>query len=589
MKAILAATALALTAGAAGAAFDSATASRIAILHSGRVKPLDTCAREVLRAITGKERFPGYRDPETNHFVEVFGDAEPVESLLRLVAEPERFRALNFIRVDHPDLKRKYRLDENRLYFSLRDFDGCREELHAEERKIDPDNATSAQRALLSLIRKQDYVQAVFEERLLAIVPVPFGPTGGWMTPADLRLYFSETQPTDPRFRAAKAALDDFLKNDPAKGREQTLRKILEGFARVKAALAKGEMGELNSAIAGLAAALKAANPPEYPSDEEIDRELYYQKLQPFSIAAGVCALALLLYIAAYVLDSGKVWGFGVASQIAAIAVIAYGYALRWTIAGRYPLSNHYESMIMVAFGAGIISLLAELLLRKRVFGLAGSTVSCLMILLAQTVPIFAEQSAISNLQPALQTFWMTIHVPIIMTGYAGAAIICVLGHIYLLVHLLKRESPEKESALESLDVVMYRALQVTVLFLLTGILLGAVWAGEAWGRPWGWDMKETWALITLIAYLVTLHGRFTGYVRGLGTALCALGGFMLVILCYYGVNFIFGKGLHTYGFGSGEIWPVIAFFSFEAALMGAAAAVGIARREKPPPEAEIE
>src|SRR6185503_12012046 len=141
----LAATALALTAGAAGTAFDSATASRIAILHGGRVKPLDTCAREVLRSITGKERFAGYRDPETNRFVEVFGDAEPVEALLRLVAEPERFRALSFIRVDHPELKRAYRLDENRLYFSLRDFDGCREELHAEERKIDPDNATSAQ------------------------------------------------------------------------------------------------------------------------------------------------------------------------------------------------------------------------------------------------------------------------------------------------------------------------------------------------------------------------------------------------------------------------------------------------------------
>jgi cytochrome c-type biogenesis protein CcsB len=338
-----------------------------------------------------------------------------------------------------------------------------------------------------------------------------------------------------------------------------------------------------------LAATLKAANPAEYPSDEDIEREISYQKLQPFSLAAGVFALALLIYIGAYVFDSGRVWAFGVASQMAGIGMVAYGYALRWTIAGRYPLSNHYESMIMVAFGAGIISLIAELILRRRVFGLAGTTVSCLMILLAQTVPIFAEQSAISNLQPALQTFWMTIHVPIIMTGYAGAAIICVLGHIYLFTHILRREFPGKEAALEALDVVMYRALQVTVLFLLTGILLGAVWAGEAWGRPWGWDMKETWALITLIAYLVTLHGRFTGYVRGLGTALCALGGFMLVILCYYGVNFIFGKGLHTYGFGSGEIWPVVAFFIFEAVLMGASAAVGIARRRKPPLDAGTE
>ncbi|HKS15715.1 MAG TPA: cytochrome c biogenesis protein CcsA [Planctomycetota bacterium] len=574
---------LALT---AGPALDSATAGRIAILHQGRVKPLDTCAREVLRAITGKERFPGYRDPITDQQVVVFGDVEPVEAFLRLIAEPERCRTLNFIRVDHPELKKKYKLDENRLWFSLRDFDACREELHAEERKIDPDNATSAQRAVLSLLRKQRYVEAIFEEELFAIVPVPFGPSGGWMTPEDVRLYFSETHPTDPRFQAAAASLAEFLKGDANKAREQTLRRIVASCATLKAALAKGEMDEANRAVAALAADLKAANPSEYPSDEEIDRELSYQRFQPFSVAAGFFALALLIYVGSYVFDSGKVWIAAVAVQFVAIAVTAYGYALRWMIAGRYPLSNHYESMIMVAFGAGIIALVAELILRKRFFGLAGTIVSCLMILLAQTVPIFAEQSAISNLQPALQTFWMTIHVPIIMTGYAGAAIICVLGHIYLLMHVFRHGSPEKDAALESLDTVMYRCLQVTVLFLLTGILLGAVWAGEAWGRPWGWDMKETWALITLIAYLVTLHGRFTGYVRGLGTALCALAGFMLVILCYYGVNFIFGKGLHTYGFGSGDSWPVTAFFAFEAVLMGVAAGVSIYRRRKEPLDA---
>ena len=130
----------------------------------------------------------------------------------------------------------------------------------------------------------------------------------------------------------------------------------------------------------------------------------------------------------------------------------------------------------------------------------------------------------------------------------------------------------------------MYRALEVTVLFVLAGILLGAVWAGVEWGRPWGWDMKETWALITLVAYIATLHGRFTGKVRGLGTALCAITSFILVILCYYGVNFLFGRGLHTYGFGSGDVWPMMAFFAFEGALMIVAAAVEVARRNRETP-----
>jgi cytochrome c biogenesis factor len=112
------------------------------------------------------------------------------------------------------------------------------------------------------------------------------------------------------------------------------------------------------------------------------------------------------------------------------------------------------------------------------------------------------------------------------------------------------------------------------VLFLLIGIILGAVWAGEAWGRPWGWDMKETWALITLLAYLAILHARFLGALRAFGTSIASLAAFQILILTYYGVNFLFGKGLHTYGFGSGDAWPLAGFFAAEAVFAGVCAVV---------------
>ncbi|HKS15830.1 MAG TPA: cytochrome c biogenesis protein CcsA, partial [Planctomycetota bacterium] len=130
----------------------------------------------------------------------------------------------------------------------------------------------------------------------------------------------------------------------------------------------------------------------------------------------------------------------------------------------------------------------------------------------------------------------------------------------------------------EFFDRVMRLVLQLTVLFLLFGIILGAVWAGEAWGRPWGWDMKETWALITLLCYLAILHGRFLGALRTFGTAIASLGAFQILILTYYGVNFLFGKGLHTYGFGSGEVWPLVVFFAAEAVFAGVCLAVHIRR-----------
>src|SRR5262245_5139727 len=98
---------------------DMSVARRIVVLHQGRPKPLDSFAREMLRTLTGKERFPSYRDPETDQKVEVFGDAEPAEALFRLISEPQKFRDKSFIRVDHPDLKKKYGLDPYRLYFSM--------------------------------------------------------------------------------------------------------------------------------------------------------------------------------------------------------------------------------------------------------------------------------------------------------------------------------------------------------------------------------------------------------------------------------------------------------------------------------------
>ena len=563
-------------------ALDLSTARRIVILHDGRLKPLDSFAREVMRELTGKERLPAYRDTESNEKVEVFGDVEPVEALLRLIAEPQRFREKRFIRVDHPDLKKKYHLDAHRLYFSLKDFDFCREQLEKDGRRIDMDEATSAERAVFAVVRKQRYVEAIFEERLLAIVPVPFGQTAGWITPGDAKIYLSGNHPTDARFRALKEALDAHLEGDAS--RRSALVATVESYERMKSALAGNDAGGFQVAVDALEKALRGVNPSEMPTNDEIDRELWYNQMRPFGWAGGLFALAVLLFIGAYVFRTNALWMGALGALAAAIGMTAYGYGLRWTISGRYPLSNHYESMIMVAFAAGIISLIAELILRRRIFGLAGATAACVMILMAETVPVFAEQSAIKNLMPALQTFWMTIHVPVIMSGYAGGLIICVLGHIYLLMQLFRRPSPERDAELERLDDTMYRALQVTVLFLMAGILLGAVWAGEAWGRPWGWDMKETWALITLVAYIATLHGRFTGKVRGLGTAVCAIVSFILVVLCYYGVNFLFGRGLHTYGFGSGEVWPVIVYFVAEGALMALAAGVEWSRRKRAVP-----
>jgi ABC-type transport system involved in cytochrome c biogenesis permease subunit len=154
-----------------------------------------------------------------------------------------------------------------------------------------------------------------------------------------------------------------------------------------------------------------------------------------------------------------------------------------------------------------------------------------------------------------------------------------VLGHIYIFTYLL---APTREETLKKLETYLYRVLQVTVLFLLAGVVLGGIWAKEAWGRFWGWDMKETWALICLLGYLATLHARFAGAIKGLGTAVCSIVGLLLVFLTFYGVNYVFGRGLHTYGFGAGSVMPLVALFLFEIVIAGAGVVVYIGRNRKP-------
>jgi cytochrome c-type biogenesis protein CcsB len=353
-------------------------------------------------------------------------------------------------------------------------------------------------------------------------------------------------------------------------------------------AVAAGRPAEFGKASGDLASQLAGLNPRIYPRPDVIDAELTYNHARPFTWTALILALAGLLFLLSFAFEAPWLWWAALFFQACSIGTHGYGYALRWIASGQYPLSNHYESMMMLAAGASLGTLLAECFMRVRVVGLAGSIVAAVTIVLADNVYTFASQSFINPLQPALMnTVWMTIHVPVIMTAYAMAFVLMVISHVYL-VHALAR--PDNHEKLARLDRIQHRMLQITVLFLLAGIILGAVWAGEAWGRPWGWDMKEVWALITLLTYLAVMHARFAGAIKGFGTAVLGVGSFATVVLCYYGVNFLFGKGLHTYGFGAGDWGPLIVFFGLEGVFVAVCAALrrrpAGAKKEGDAPEA---
>jgi ABC-type transport system involved in cytochrome c biogenesis permease subunit len=170
-------------------------------------------------------------------------------------------------------------------------------------------------------------------------------------------------------------------------------------------------------------------------------------------------------------------------------------------------------------------------------------------LILADNCPAVLDPS-LHPLTPVLRSnFWLVTHVLTVTLSYAALALALGLGNITLGYFLVRSANQE---AIAVLSRFTYQALQLGVLLLAAGVVLGGVWADYSWGRFWGWDPKEVWALVALMAYLAVLHARFAGWVGPRGLAALSVTCFSLVVMAWYGVNFVLGAGLHSYGFGGG-------------------------------------
>ena len=247
----------------------------------------------------------------------------------------------------------------------------------------------------------------------------------------------------------------------------------------------------------------------------------------------------------------------------------------------------------------GVAKPLGRVLTRKP-YAFAGAALALIASLLAFYAPVFDKD--IGPLKPVLRdNFWLTIHVLSITASYGAGALALGLGNVALFHYLFGRyrdpalPPPEavakghrpagdyvapptalhrrEPAACATLATFTYKAIQVAVLLLAAGTITGALWADVAWGRFWGWDAKEVWALISLLAYMVILHGRYAGLLGNFGLAAFSVVGALSILMAWYGVNYILDTGLHTYGKGTGGKGPVIAFALLDLAFIVAAAA----------------
>jgi ABC-type transport system involved in cytochrome c biogenesis permease subunit len=145
--------------------------------------------------------------------------------------------------------------------------------------------------------------------------------------------------------------------------------------------------------------------------------------------------------------------------------------------------------------------------------------------------------------------YWLTLHVATTLLGFGALAVAAGLAHYAWCVYCFREKKAE---LFNSLSAAVWRVMRAGVVLLALGTVMGGFWASESWGRFWGWDAKESWALITILVYVIILHARGCGWLREFGVVMGAIWGFLAVLMTWYGVNYLLGTGRHSYGFGRG-------------------------------------
>nr|YP_009509236.1 heme attachment to plastid cytochrome c [Gracilaria vermiculophylla]AXI96886.1 heme attachment to plastid cytochrome c [Gracilaria vermiculophylla]QXU75099.1 heme attachment to plastid cytochrome c [Gracilaria vermiculophylla]WDZ67927.1 heme attachment to plastid cytochrome c [Gracilaria vermiculophylla] len=231
---------------------------------------------------------------------------------------------------------------------------------------------------------------------------------------------------------------------------------------------------------------------------------------------------------------------------------------LRWIQNSYFPLSNLYESLIFLTWGLSFLQVILEQQ-NKRSFIGAITTPIGLFTLGFASLSLPENMKQASPLVPALRSNWLMMHVSVMMISYATLILGSLLSILFLVLYNIKNKTNtnlklnyatqqlSRITLLQSIDNLSYRVIGLGFPLLTIGIIAGAVWANEAWGSYWSWDPKETWALITWLVFAAYLHSRLNKEWQGQKPAILASIGFVIVWICYLGVNFL-GQGLHSYG-----------------------------------------
>jgi len=512
----------------------------LAVGHNGRVKILDTLARESIRTITGRKDYIDIIPSQTEGEDAETYKPDPLFTLLDIIIDPSYYADKPLLHIEYLPLRR----------------------------------------ALLELAYPGDeYAQQVWNKRTRLSPAVVEEHTNTAFNQHSGEVPFRRAvNQLDATFKLVLFGASNLLVVAPESNDEAwlPLTSLEPSHAAREAALELGaawrarDADRANSAIAALADVLPTIHPDVYPTSRR-SLELAYNRSNAFAWGAWVYLLSLVLLVLAF--GSGRRWLVigGIATLVVAIALHAFGFSARCVIAERFAIQNQFESMTGVSLFAALVGLGIMIWRRQWLFGAAAAGTGFLILTGATQLGIpgenIAREAAILNTSVLLK-----YHVTTVLTSYGLITLGMIVSLFYLGTHYAGRvKSVDPELASEAgtvaasalgdessttsrarllgdLDRAQMIVLQLAFWTLGVGTLLGAWWADHSWGRWWAFDPKETWALITWIIYLVVIHARFGmgGEKRALVTAWLSVLGFLVMLWTYFGVNLLL-PGLHAY------------------------------------------
>lgn len=302
------------------------------------------------------------------------------------------------------------------------------------------------------------------------------------------------------------------------------------------------------------------------PPDFKIKLEILYNRLNIFDRLGsiyGLIGFILLIFqfISVFLPKVNLKWIIRFSGAFVVLCFILHiaGLIVRWYISGHAPWSNAYESLIYIAFATVLAGLIFS---RKSGFTLSVAALLAWLILFVAHLNWMDPE--ITNLVPVLKSYWLLIHVAIITASYGFLAMGALLAFINLIMMISKTEKNliTTENIISELSIIIEMTLIIGLYMLAIGTFLGGVWANESWGKYWGWDPKETWALVSVMVYAFVAHMRMVPGLKGNYIFnLMALLSFGSIIMTYFGVNYYL-SGLHSYAKGDPAPVPVFVYYT---------------------------